>query len=598
MNIRSKLILPIVASLGLFALFLFSYWEPILEHHERDIIVEGERHALSALTVSLTAAVLAGDLEAVHLTLDEQLNAHGHDWKKLILVDTAGHRLYSKGNSHNSSVDNLVVLEEPVAWKDIELARMRLIFDVEHELSKARNHLNELNHSLLLLLTIMLAFIITIQEITVRRPLFALQQAVIGLEQGDFEIKLPGSSNRDEIGRLTHAFDNMRRSLSQSLQKTQESETRYKSVIENIVDGVILTDDSGNILSCNNKVYEIFGYRNTELAGQKVSLLMPPDEGLHHARYMNNYAETGTARIIGVGREVKGMRKDGAIFPIELGISEVEVKGRKQFIGIIRDITERKKAEQSLIDAREQAEAASHAKSEFLAMMSHELRTPLNGVIGMANLMRDSDLDGDQQEQLMVINDSSYALLSIIDDILDLTRMESGRFRINAEPFDLGELVDAIHTLLLPQASDKGLAFTASIELDCPRQLIGDAGRLRQVLLNLVGNAIKFTERGSVSLRTECRDLDGKAATLRISVDDTGIGIDSAARSMLFQVFSQIDSSSTRQYGGTGLGLAISKQLVTQMDGKIGVDSEPGKGSHFWVTLKLPFAASRDNVET
>lgn len=603
MNIRGKLILPIIASLGLFALFLFSYWEPSLEDQEREIIIEGEVHALSSLTSGLSASLLAGDLAAIHLTLDDQLRTHHYDWKKLELVDAEGRQLYSKGDANGS--DDLVILEQLINWEDNEIAKMRLTLDLEPELTRAREHLEELNHSLLLLMVITLFLIIATQEIVVRRPLSALQRAVTGLERGDYESRLPETGHSDEIGKLTHTFDHMRRSLlqskqelEQSLQETRESETRYKSVIENVVDGIILIDEHGNILSCNSKIHEIFGYDETDLAGQKINLLMPPDEGVHHDRHMKNYADSGDAKIIGLGREVRGIRKDGTIFPIDLGISEIEVKGVRQYIGVLRDITARKKTEQSLIDAREQAEAASSAKSEFLAMMSHELRTPLNGVIGMADLLRDSDLDRDQQEQLAVINDSSHSLLAIIDDILDLTRMESGHLKINAVPFNLDELVDAAHTLLMPQANEKGLEFTTSVELDCPRQLIGDAGRLRQVLLNLLGNAIKFTNSGSVSLEVRCRELDEKTTSLHISVNDTGIGINNEAQSMLFQAFSQIDSSSTREYGGTGLGLAISKQLVTQMGGTIGVISKPNEGSRFWIKLTLPLTAHLDNTDT
>jgi len=376
----------------------------------------------------------------------------------------------------------------------------------------------------------------------------------------------------------------------EALKTAQESETRYKSVIENIIDGIVLIDNKGTIISCNSKIQEIFDYQEAELIGHKINLLMPPDASASHDHYLKTFNQTGVAKIIGIGRELKGKRKDGSIFPIELGISEIHEHGKQQFAGVVRDITERKKIELTLIESREQAEAALKAKSEFLAMMSHELRTPLNGVIGMVQLMRDSKLDGDQLEQLNIINDSSHALLTIIDEILDLTKVESGHLNIKSEAFNIEELIDAIQTLLSPQAGEKGLEFSTTLGLNCPRRLVGDAGRIRQVLLNLIGNAIKFTEKGSVALEIKCRKVNEKEATLHFSVIDSGIGISSEDQAMLFQVFSQIDSSTTRRYGGTGLGLAISRQLVNQMGGQIGVQSSRDEGSTFWVTLTLPLA--------
>jgi len=598
MTLRSKFILSIIAFIALFSLFLFKHWEPLLVDIERSVIVDSEKRALSSLEISITQSLLAGNIDGVHKTLDHQMKIHDYDWQSLTLIDAEGRTRYtSKENRHNANNRDFITIEQPVQWQQENIGKLIATLDLTPELSIMHKHIDKLNNSLLLLFVVIISSIFLMLEKVFRKPLANLQQAITNIEKGDFTSELPDLNRHDEIGKLTRAFNLMQNSLmhsqlalESSLQTVTESKTRYKSVIDNIIDGIVIINSRGIILSCNIKALEIFGYQEKELINHRVNMLMPDSDSNAHDSYMKNYKTTGEARIIGTGRELVGMRKDGSTFPIDLGINEIKVKEESQFVGIIRDITERKKIEQTLITSREKAEAASKAKSEFLAMMSHELRTPLNGVIGMAQLMRDGRLDSEQLEHLDIINDSSHALLAIIDDILDLTKMESGYLKIKPEIFNLEELIEAIQTLLSPQAKDKGLSLSAGLTSDCPRLVIGDAGRIRQVLLNLLGNAIKFTKEGSVILNLECDSLEEGLATLTISIADSGIGISDEDQKRLFQLFTQIDSSSTRKYSGTGLGLAISKQLVNQMGGRITLQSTPGKGSTFYVTLTLPLA--------
>ena len=601
MKLRGKILLPTVISLAAFALFLFKHWEPMLLEHQRALILDGNKHVLQSLETSISHSLLANNLETIRSTLTQQMALHQQSWYSLTLEDSDGRELFSKTALFPRPA-SATLLVQPIRSDGQLIATLKLSADCKSELGESHALINKLNYSLLLLFIFIMASIYLLQELVYRRPLVRLQRAVTALEKGNFEVDLSPHESSDEIGRLTASFKLMRTSLlhsqqalEASLRAAKESEARYKSVIKNIVDGIITIDSRGVILSCNAKINQTFGYQENELISKKINLLMPTSDSTAHDRYVSDYNATGSAKIIGIGREVLGLKKDGTIFPIDLGISEIEVNGEKQFIGIVRDITERKQNEQVLIKAREQAEVALKAKSEFLAMMSHELRTPLNGVIGMVGLMRDGDLSSDQREQLDIINDSGHSLLTIIDDILDLTKVENGHLSIKSEPFNLCSLINAIHVLLSPQAAEKGLTFTTDLALDCPWHLIGDAGRIRQVLLNLVGNAIKFTEQGSVAIEVKCRVMSQTKATLRFSIMDTGIGISEEEQQALFQVFSQIDSSSSRKFGGAGLGLAISKQLVTNMHGKIGVDSTPGKGSTFWVILTLPLAESDDN---
>ncbi|MET0356691.1 MAG: response regulator [Cellvibrio sp.] len=385
--------------------------------------------------------------------------------------------------------------------------------------------------------------------------------------------------------------------LLRSEREAKDKELRIRTIMDNVGEGIITLDEHGIIESFNPAASVIFGYSNAEALGTNIKMLMPKEMQAAHDAGMKRYLAGGEPTVVGrKSVELPGLHKSGTVFNLELAINAIEIEGKRLFVGIVRDITERKRNEHELRTAMEQAELANQAKSEFVANMSHEIRTPLNAVLGMAELLTRTELSNDQKKYLEMITSSGKSLLSILNDILDFSKIEAGRMEISPAQFRLSDVMHSLASIMSINSGDKDLDLAIGVELDVPKVFIGDAHRLQQVLVNLVGNAIKFTEHGEVSLFVKCITQADGVATLHFCVRDTGIGMTQAQQDRLFSPFTQADSSMTRKFGGTGLGLTISLRLVELMGGTIHMSSELGKGSEFSVTLPFTIVNNDDEA--
>jgi PAS domain S-box-containing protein len=413
----------------------------------------------------------------------------------------------------------------------------------------------------------------------VLRPVQQVAHAAGELADGRLDVRVPVDGS-GEIATLAGAFNGMAGALAERQRELRVSNDRLQGILDHATSSIAVRDRDGRYLVVNRRWQEVSGFAEADALGRTDTELFGP-----------------ALAVPGRATDLEALRSRTAVESER----EVELRGRRSTHHIVKfalldaageahavasmstDVTEHRAALAAAVEA-------SRSKSEFLANMSHEIRTPLNGVIGMTELLLGTDLSAEQREYARTAVSSGEALLDVINDILDFSKIEAGRLELDDHDFDLREAIEDTCEMLAPQAHSRGLELLAWVDADVPALVNGDRGRMRQIVTNLLSNAIKFTEQGEVTVRVKLIERELEAATVRIEVADTGIGIEPAKLEAVFESFSQADTSTTRRYGGTGLGLAISRQLATMMGGELGAESVPGAGSTFHCTLRLGLA--------
>jgi PAS domain S-box-containing protein len=393
---------------------------------------------------------------------------------------------------------------------------------------------------------------------------------------------------RHQLAGLQQNRDQLERLVADRTEELERTSRDYRQIFENAHDPIIIfRPDDERVLNVNRRACEVYGFTRDEflrISLASISLDVPKGQ-----RQIQETLERGVYHHF----ESIQLRKDGARMFLEINASVIEYEGQRAILSINRDVTERRRAE-SMRLAKEAAERAAQAKTQFLANMSHEIRTPMAGVVGLADLLLATNLDERQTEYAQLIQSSAVSLLRVIDDILDFSKADSGKLTFEDIAFDLGATLRQVVELLRLAAVARGTALDLHLAEDLPSWVRGDPGRLRQVLINLVGNAVKFTSGGEVRVRAEITGCEW----IHIRVEDNGIGIPYEAQGRLFELFSQADDSTSRRFGGTGLGLAISKRIIEAMGGEIGFESAPGEGSTFWLTVHLERTAPLVGTES
>ncbi len=513
------------------------------------------------------------------------------DLPEVDMVEDLAKSIRTRGSHYHMNAANQIfdfsstlLLSQPeLADRSLSEGAVLVRLDTRLRNAAIRDLTLRLGTALMIGLTMLTALGYGLLNSLVLRPVAAIGNLVRqrGEETGD--VCDPAISD-DEIGMLARTLQD---SLGRTDAALRELENQKFALDQHAI--VAVTDVQGRITYVNGRFCEISGFSVSELLGQDHRIL---NSGAHSREFFIGLWATIARGLVWHG-EIRNRAKNGSFYWVDTTIVPLAGPNGKpsQYIAIRTDITSRKQTEEALIVAKDSAESASRAKSEFLATMSHEIRTPMNGVLGFTNLLLDTPLNPEQRNYTRTIKSSGESLLGLINEILDISKIEAGKLILEPLLLDFAEILQGVTGLMSAQAREKGVDLSVDYPEHLPRKLVADPCRLHQVLFNLIGNALKFTERGSVTVRVSATE-NAEPLQLRVEVTDTGVGIPKDKQVHLFQKFTQADSSTTRRFGGSGLGLAISKHLIELMGGQVGMESDPGRGSTFWFTLPVTQCAN------
>ena len=569
-GLREKLFAPMIVGLILIIISIFFILLPNQLAHEKESFIEQQTNLVKTLNPSIIQNILANDLSELHSVFENSILIHKDEWRYIELRNQDKKLLYPIFSSVPELSTTIIRIKITIEENDEIFGYITLYTDWKKTKNEALEDNIQLNLFAILFFCIIGLFSFFIQTKWLYKPILKLKDVTHQFSLGNYHVALPKAST-DEVGLLTASIGQMRNKIQQSIDKLINEEKLQRAILDSAPNAIITIDKVGVVLSFNPGAEKIFLCRKDQIIGRNIKELMPSHFSEKHDGYLMNFAMTEESKIIGKNRELTATRKNGEEFPIDLTINAKIIDGSVIYTGVLRDITEQKKAER--------------LKNEFVSTVSHELRTPLTAIKGALDIITHGlnlELPEQANAMLNVANRNVERLLILINDILDISKLESAEINFELEHIEIKPFLQSCAELNQEYAKKHNTEFLCT-HLDDNIKINADKDRLTQVMSNLLSNAAKYSpEKIPVEIFTEVNDK-----TLRISVKDYGKGIPEEFQSLLFEKFTQSSSGDTRQVGGTGLGLNISKMIIEKLDGEIGFDCIVNKQTVFYFELPI-----------